>query len=184
MFPNREMLKKELFPVQFGALPAAAEQLFTKPRLRPKIEPNFELSKGKATKFARTREFKKLTCFFENTEISKPPFLDMDVVKTLSIKVPRIRAPGNANLPWTLGRHCPGPCPNLQCGVFFEIDNYSLLEFCQKGRNGVWGSKELYRKGNSLKRFRPFSEWRDSKRSKSSVLIRKRPTVPNFWCHL
>ena len=29
-------------PVQFGALPAAAEQLFTKPRSRPKIEPNFE----------------------------------------------------------------------------------------------------------------------------------------------
>ena len=35
----------ELFkvrPVQFGALPVAAEQLFTKPRSRPKIEPNFE----------------------------------------------------------------------------------------------------------------------------------------------
>ena len=29
-------------PVQFGALPAAAEQLFTKPRSRRKIEPNFE----------------------------------------------------------------------------------------------------------------------------------------------
>ena len=29
-------------PVQFGALPAAAEQLFTKPRSRPKSEPNFE----------------------------------------------------------------------------------------------------------------------------------------------
>ena len=28
-------------PVQFGALPAAAEQLFAKPRSRPKIEPNF-----------------------------------------------------------------------------------------------------------------------------------------------
>ena len=37
--------KQELFkvhPVQFGALPAAAEQLFTKPRSQPKIEPNFE----------------------------------------------------------------------------------------------------------------------------------------------
>ena len=29
-------------PVQFGALPAAAEQLFTKPRSRPKLKPNFE----------------------------------------------------------------------------------------------------------------------------------------------
>ena len=38
-------LKSELFkarPVQFGALPAAAGQLLTKPRSRPKIEPNFE----------------------------------------------------------------------------------------------------------------------------------------------
>ena len=35
----------ELFkvrPVQFGAFPAAAEQLFTKPRSQPNIEPNFE----------------------------------------------------------------------------------------------------------------------------------------------
>ena len=29
-------------PVQFGALPAAAEQLFTKPQSRPKSEPNLE----------------------------------------------------------------------------------------------------------------------------------------------
>ena len=27
-----------------------------------------------------------------------------------------------------LGSTMPGPCPNLQCGVFFEIDSYSLLE--------------------------------------------------------
>ena len=31
----------EIRPVGFGALPAVAEQLFTKPRPRPKIEPNF-----------------------------------------------------------------------------------------------------------------------------------------------
>ena len=29
-------------PVQFGGLPAAAEQLLTKPRSQPKIELNFE----------------------------------------------------------------------------------------------------------------------------------------------
>ena len=39
------------------------------------------------------------------------------------------RAPGKANLPRTLGRHCPAPCPHLLCGVFFEIDSFSLLEF-------------------------------------------------------
>ena len=27
------------------------------------------------------------------------------------------------------GRHCPGPCPHLLYGVFFEIDRSSLLEF-------------------------------------------------------
>ena len=33
---------------------------------------------------------------------------------------PEIWAPGKANLPGTLGRHCrPGPCPHLPCGVFF-----------------------------------------------------------------
>ena len=32
---------KKIRPVQVGALPAAAKQLFTKPRTRPKIEPNF-----------------------------------------------------------------------------------------------------------------------------------------------
>ena len=36
----REYLKAS--PVQFGALPGAAEQLFTKPRSQCKIEPNFE----------------------------------------------------------------------------------------------------------------------------------------------
>ena len=39
-------------PVQFGALPAAAEQLFTKPRPQPKIEPNFE---ERPQNFVRTR---------------------------------------------------------------------------------------------------------------------------------
>ena len=38
--PPPELFKAR--PVQFGALPAAAEQLFTKPWSRPKIEPNFE----------------------------------------------------------------------------------------------------------------------------------------------
>ena len=33
------------------------------------------------------------------------------------------RAPGKANLPRTLGRRCLGPCPNLPCGVAFEIDS-------------------------------------------------------------
>ena len=39
------------------------------------------------------------------------------------------RAPEKANLPGTLGRHCPGPCPHLPGGEFFEIDSSSLLEF-------------------------------------------------------
>ena len=42
-------------------------------------------------------------------------------------------APGKANLPGTLGRHCPGPCTHLPGGVFFEIDSSSLLE-CFLGR--------------------------------------------------
>ena len=28
-----------------------------------------------------------------------------------------------------LGSTLPGPCPHLPCGVFFEIDRSSLLEF-------------------------------------------------------
>ena len=36
---------------------------------------------------------------------------------------------GKANLLQTLGPHFPGPCADLSCGVFFEIDSYSLLEF-------------------------------------------------------
>ena len=39
------------------------------------------------------------------------------------------QAPGKANLPGTLGRQCPGRCPHLPCGVFCEINSYSLLEF-------------------------------------------------------
>ena len=39
-FPQLELFKVR--PVQFGALPATAEQLFTNPWSRPKIEPNFE----------------------------------------------------------------------------------------------------------------------------------------------
>ena len=38
------------------------------------------------------------------------------------------RAPEKANLPQTLGPHCSGPCTDLPCGVFFEIDIYSLLK--------------------------------------------------------
>ena len=41
-FDRNCLLNFKVRPVQFGALPAAAKQLFTKPRSRPKIEPNFE----------------------------------------------------------------------------------------------------------------------------------------------
>ena len=41
--PAKHVLHQQLArPVQFGAPPAAAERLFTKPGSRPKIEPNFE----------------------------------------------------------------------------------------------------------------------------------------------
>ena len=43
------------------------------------------LSKGKATKFARTRGFSTLTRFRNTENLVTPLFLDMDVVKTLSI---------------------------------------------------------------------------------------------------
>ena len=44
---------------------------------------------------------------------------------------PGFGAPRKANLPRTLGQHCPGPCRNLLCEVLFflEIDSYNLLEF-------------------------------------------------------
>ena len=45
-----------------------------------------------------------------------------------NLKILVFRAPGKANLPQTLGPHCTGPCANLPCGVFFEINSYSLLE--------------------------------------------------------
>ena len=67
-------------PLQFGALPAAAEQLFTKPRSRSKIELHFEalscgfFSKGKATKFIRTRGFSKLTRFRNTENLVNPLF--------------------------------------------------------------------------------------------------------------
>ena len=38
-------------------------------------------------------------------------------------------APGKANLPGTLGRHCLDLVPTFLRGVFFEIDSSSLLEF-------------------------------------------------------
>ena len=40
--------------------------------------------------------------------------------------IPGFGAPGKANLPRTLGQYCPGPCPNLLCGVFFEINRSTV----------------------------------------------------------
>ena len=50
-------------------------------------------------------------------------FLNREMLQILGF-----RAPGNANLPGTFGRHCRGPCPHLPCRVFFEVDSSSLLE--------------------------------------------------------
>ena len=66
-------------PVQFGALLAAAEQLFTKPRSRAQNQtqlrgPFLVFSKGQATKFVRTRGFSKLARF-RNTENLVNPFV-------------------------------------------------------------------------------------------------------------
>ena len=77
-------------PVQFGALPAAAEQLFTTPRSWPKNRTELRGSflllffKEKPQNSSRTRGFSKLTRFRNTKKFSKPPFVDMDVVKTLS----------------------------------------------------------------------------------------------------
>ena len=46
-----------------------------------------------------------------------------------TLSVLGFRAPGKSNLPQTLGPHCPRPCADLPCGVLFEINSYSLLEF-------------------------------------------------------
>ena len=47
------------------------------------------------------------------------------------LQIPGVRAPGKANLLGTLGPHCRDlvPTVHLPCGVFFEIDSSSLLEF-------------------------------------------------------
>ena len=45
------------------------------------------------------------------------------------LRILGFQAPGKANLPETLGPHWPRPCANLPCGMFFEIDSSSLLEF-------------------------------------------------------
>ena len=42
-------------------------------------------------------------------------FLNVEV-----LQIPRFRALGKANLPRTLGRQCPAPCPHLLHGVFFS----------------------------------------------------------------
>ena len=36
---------------------------------------------------------------------------------------------GDVDTAGNLGSTLPGPCPHLPCGVFFEIDSSSLLEF-------------------------------------------------------
>ena len=77
-------------PVQFGALSAAAEQLFIlNPGRGPKSNRTSRLfpgvlSKGKATKFIRTPGFGELTRFRNTENLVNTLCLDMDVVKTLS----------------------------------------------------------------------------------------------------
>ena len=41
----------------------------------------------------------------------------------------RISGTGKGKPAGNLGSTLPGPCPHLPCGVFFEIDTSSLLEF-------------------------------------------------------
>ena len=41
----------------------------------------------------------------------------------------RISGTGKGKPAGNLGPTLPGPCPHLPCGVFFEIDSSSLLEF-------------------------------------------------------
>ena len=41
----------------------------------------------------------------------------------------RISGTGKGKPAGNLGSTLPGPCPHLLCGVFFEIDSSSLLEF-------------------------------------------------------
>ena len=41
---------------------------------------------------------------------------------------------GKPNLLRTLGRHCPGPCPNLPCGVFGHRQLQPSRDFLKQGR--------------------------------------------------
>ena len=52
----------------------------------------------------------------------------------------RIPGTGKGKPAGNLGSTLPGPCPNLPCGVFFEIDSSSLLEFFWKFGvvNWIW----------------------------------------------
>ena len=43
----------------------------------------------------------------------------------------RISGTGKGKPAANLGSALPGPCPHLPCGVFFEIDSASLLEFTE-----------------------------------------------------
>ena len=49
-------------------------------------------------------------------------------IKRSMIQILGLRAPGNANLPGTLGPHCLDLVPTFRAG--FEIDSSSLLDFC------------------------------------------------------
>ena len=76
-------------PVQFGALPAS-KQLLTKPRSRPKIEPNFEALSWLFLKEKATNSYEPgglVNSLVSGTPkiFVNPLCLDMDVVKTLSI---------------------------------------------------------------------------------------------------
>ena len=46
---------------------------------------------------------------------------------------------GKANLPRTLGQHCPAPCPHRLCGAFFvEIDRLPTLQKNFRAKNWRW----------------------------------------------
>ena len=48
------------------------------------------------------------------------------------LRILGFQAPGKANLPGTLGRHCPRPCTHLPCGVFLEstVPAFSSFSDC------------------------------------------------------
>ena len=51
----------------------------------------------------------------------------------------RILGTGKGKPAGNLGSTLPGPCPHLPCGVFFEIDSSTLLEFFWLLSLFVWG---------------------------------------------